>query len=116
MEKRIRHQYPEGWRAVNNDTVYSIICQYQQEFRGLAEYYQLAVNRYQLNRLKWVMERSLVATLAHKLRISISKVYDRYETPIETPEGPRKVLQVTVEREGGKKPLRARWSGITLTR
>jgi group II intron reverse transcriptase/maturase len=99
-----------------NDTVYSIICQYQQEFRGLAEYYQLAVNRYQLNRLKWVMERSLVATLAHKLRISISKVYDRYETTIETPDGPRKVLQVTVEREGGKKPLIARWGGISLAR
>jgi group II intron reverse transcriptase/maturase len=99
-----------------NDTVYSIICQYQQEFRGLAEYYQLAVNRYQLNRLKWVMERSLVATLAHKLRISISKVYHRYETTIETPDGPRKVLQVTVEREGGKKPLIARWGGISLAR
>jgi group II intron reverse transcriptase/maturase len=99
-----------------NDTVYSIISQYQQEFRGLADYYQLAVNRYQLNRLKWVMERSLVATLAHKLRISISKVYNRYETTIETPDGPRKVLQVTVEREGGKKPLIARWGGITLAR
>jgi len=99
-----------------NDTVYSIIAQYQQEFRGLAEYYQLAINRYQLNRLKWVMERSLVATLAHKLRISIAKVYDRYEATIETPDGPRKVLQVTVEREGGKKPLIARWGGISLAR
>ena len=100
----------------SNDTVYSIISQYQQEFRGLAEYYQLAVNRYQLNRLKWVMERSLVATLAQKLRVSISKIYDRYETTIETPDGPRKVLQVIVEREGGKKPLIARWGGISLAR
>ena len=99
-----------------NDTVYSIISQSQQEFRGLAEYYHLAVNRSQLNRLKWVMERSLVATLAHKLPISISKVYKRYETTIKTPDGPRKVLQVTVEREGGKKPLIARWGGITLAR
>lgn len=62
------------------------------------------------------MERSRVATLAHKLRISIAKVYNRYETTIETPDGPRKVLQVTVEREGGKKPLIARWGGITLAR
>ena len=111
-----KNDKPVQRKELTNDTVYSIICQYQQEFRGLAEYYQLAVNRYQLNRLKWVMERSLVATLAHKLRISISKVYDRYETPIETPDGPRKVLQVTVEREGGKKPLIARWGGITLAR
>lgn len=98
-----------------NDTVYSIIAQFQQEYRGLVEYYALAVNRYQLNRLKWVMERSLTSTLAHKLRISVSQVYDRYQTLMETPEGPRKVLQATVEREG-KKPLVARWGGISLAR
>ncbi len=62
------------------------------------------------------MERSLVSTLAHKLRISVSKVYKRYETIAETPDGPRKVLQVTVEREGGKKPLVAQWGGISLAR
>ncbi len=98
-----------------NDTVYSIIAQFQQEYRGLVEYYLLAVNCYQLNRLKWVMERSLTSTLAHKLRISVSQVYDRYQTLMETPDGPRKVLQVTVEREG-KKPLVARWGGISLAR
>ncbi len=99
------------------DTVYSIIAQFQQEYRGLVEYYQLAVNCYQLNRLKWVMERSLVSTLAHKLRISMSEVYGRYEeTTVETPDGPRKVLQVTVERGEGKKPLVARWGAISLAR
>jgi hypothetical protein len=92
------------------------MVQFQQEYRGLAEYYQLAVNRYQLNRLKWVMERSLVSTLAHKLCISISEVYDRYETIVETPDGPRKALQVTVERGEGKKPLVARWGGLSLAR
>jgi hypothetical protein len=107
---------PTHRKERTDDTVYSIISQYQQEFRGFAEYYQLAVNRYQLNRLKWVMERSLVATLAHKLRISVSKVYKRYETNAETPDGPRKVLQITVEREGGKKPLVAQWGGISLAR
>jgi Type II intron maturase len=104
---------PTHRKERTDDTVYSIISQYQQEFRGFAEYYQLAVNRYQLNRLKWVMERSLVAILAHKLRISVSKVYKRYETIAETPDGPRKVLEVIVEREGGKKPLVAQWGGIS---
>jgi group II intron reverse transcriptase/maturase len=107
---------PTHRKERTDDTVYSIISQYQQEFRGFAEYYQLAVNRYQLNRLKWVMERSLVATLAHKLRVSVSKAYKRYETIAETPDGPRKVLQTTVEREGGKKPLVAQWGGISLAR
>ncbi len=111
-----KHGKPVHRKERTDDTVYSIITQFQQEFRGVAEYYQLAVNRYQLNRLKWVMERSLVSTLAHKLRITVAKVYDRYETTIQTPEGLRKVLQVTVERKEGKKPLVARWGGITLAR
>jgi group II intron reverse transcriptase/maturase len=111
-----KHGKPVHRKERTDDTVYSIITQFQQEFRGFAEYYQLAVNRYQLNRLKWVMERSLVSTLAHKLRITVAKVYDRYETTIQTPEGLRKVLQVTVERKEGKKPLVARWGGITLAR
>ncbi len=99
-----------------NDTIYSIMAQFQQEYRGFVEYYQLAVNRYQLNRLKWVMERSLTGTLSRKLRMSISRVYRRYETTMETPDGPRKVLQATVERGEGKKPLIARWGGISLAR
>jgi hypothetical protein len=110
-----RHGKPVARKERTEDTPDSIITQYQQEYRGLAEYYQLAVNRYQLNRLKWVMERSLVATLAEKLRITVSQVYDRYETTMETPGGPRKVLQATVEREG-KRPLIARWGGVSLAR
>ncbi|BCL78840.1 hypothetical protein ccbrp13_70760 [Ktedonobacteria bacterium brp13] len=110
-----RHGKPVARKERSEDTCYSIIAQYQQEYRGLAQYYQLAVNRYQLNRLKWVMERSLVATLAEKLRITVSQIYDRYETMMETVDGPRKVLQVTVEREG-KRPLTAHWGGISLAR
>ena len=111
----LRQGKPNHRKERIDDTVYSIIAQYQQEFRGLAEYYQLAGNRYQLNRFKWVMERSLVATLARKLRITVSQVYDRYQTTIQTANGPRKGLEVTVAREG-KRPLIARWGGISLAR
>jgi hypothetical protein len=62
------------------------------------------------------MEHSLTKTLAHKLRISVPQVYKRYGTMLETPEGPRKGLQVVVERGEGKKPLIARWGGISLAR
>jgi hypothetical protein len=41
-----------------DDSVYTIIAQFQQEYRGLVEFYQLAINRSQLRRLKWVMECS----------------------------------------------------------
>jgi hypothetical protein len=41
------------------DTAFSIVAQFQAEFRGVAEYYKLAFNRHRLGRLKYVMERSL---------------------------------------------------------
>jgi hypothetical protein len=99
-----------------HDTPYSIVAQYQQEFRGLAEYYQLAFNLHRLNRLKWVTEQSLVKTLACKLRISVAQVYKRYQTMLQTETGPRVGLQVRVARGEGKKPLIANWGGITLQR
>jgi group II intron reverse transcriptase/maturase len=110
------HGNPIHRAELIHDSVFSIMAHYQQEFRGIVEYYRLAFNLHQLNRLKWVMERSLVQTLAHKLRISVSTVYRRYQTTLSTPNGPRAGLQVTVERGEGQKPLVAHWGGISLSR
>jgi hypothetical protein len=96
-----------------NDAVFSIVARYQTEWRGVAQYYQLAQNRYRLNRVRWTMERSLIKTLACKLRISGATVRQQHRAVILTKDGPRKVLQVTVEREG-KAPLVAQWGGISL--
>lgn len=97
-----------------DDSVFSIITQYQQEFRGIVEYYRLAYNlSTRFSRLRWVMETSLTKTLAHKLRISVNEVYKRFQTTIQTESGPRKVLRVEIQREG-KKPLVAQWGGISL--
>ena len=112
----LRHGQPIHRPELLNDTPFSIVAQYQQEYRGIVEYYRLALNLHQLNRLKWVMERSLVQTLAHKLRVSVSEVYRRYQRTIPTDQGPRVGLQVTVERAEGKRPLIARWGGISLSR
>ena len=100
----------------SRDSVLSIVARYQNEYRGLVQYYQYASNLHKFDRLKWVMETSLTKTLAMKLRISVRKVYRRYKTTIQTDQGPRKVLQVTVERGGGKTPKVARWGGISLVR
>jgi hypothetical protein len=101
-------------RTVNSD--FSIVAQYQAEFRGIAGYYQLAFNRHRLGRLKHVMERSLVKTLARKYRVRVSKVYRRYRTVLRTDQGPRRGLQVTVQRDEGRTPLVAQWGGISLAR
>lgn len=96
-----------------HDTEFTIVYQYQQVYRGIVQYYQLAFNLHQLDKLKWVMEQSLTKTLARKLQVSVPKVYDRFGTQIKTEEGIYKVLRVIVERRD-KKPLIAQWGGIPL--
>jgi group II intron reverse transcriptase/maturase len=99
-----------------HDTDFQIVTRYQAEFRGIAEYYQLAYNRHRLGLLRWVMERSLTKTLGHKHKISVNKVWRRYRATWQTAAGPRRGLQVTVDRGAGKKPLVARWGGVSLAR
>jgi len=97
------------------DSAFDTMVAYQQEYRGVVEYYRMAYNLHRFDRLKWIMEQSLAKTLAAKLRISVSQVFKRYGTIIQTPNGPYKGLEVIVEREG-KRPLVARWGGISLKR
>ena len=99
-----------------HDSNFRIVARYQAEFRGIAEYYQLAYNRHRLGSLRYVMERSMTKTLGHKNKLSVSKVWNRYRATWQTAAGPRRGLQVTVERGAGKKPLVARWGGISLAR
>ena len=101
-------------RIVNTD--FSIVTQFQAEFRGVAEYYRLAFNRHRLGQLKYVMERSLTKTLARKYRIRVAQVYRRYRAVLATEHGPRRGLQVTVHRDGGRAPLVAQWGGVSLAR
>ena len=107
---------PAAILSRTHDPDFQIVTRYQGEFRGIAEYYQLAYNRHRLGLLRWVMERSLTKTLGHKSKISVSKVWRRYRATWQTPAGPRRGLQVTIERGDGKKPLVARWGGVSLAR
>ena len=54
------------------ERVFTIFSMYQAEYLGLVEYYRMAHDLSQiLPRLKWDMERSLIKTLAAKLRIAV---------------------------------------------
>jgi group II intron reverse transcriptase/maturase len=111
-----RHGKPIHRPELIHDSALSIVAQFQQIYRGIVEYYRLAYNLHQLNRLRWFMERSLTQTLARKHRITVRVVYHRYRTIIDTDKGPHPVLQVTVKRNAEQKPLVARWGGISLAR
>ena len=99
-----------------NESPYTLIATYQAEYRGLVEYYRLAHNLATLSKLKWIMQTSLLKTLAAKLHLTVNQAAKKYGTTLHTPEGPRKVLQVVVERKDGRKPLVAQWGGISLKR
>jgi group II intron reverse transcriptase/maturase len=113
------NRYRKGGKATHraellNESDYTIIATYQLEYRGIVEYYRLAYNLHTLQLLKWIMETSLTKTLASKHKISVKKVYKKYQTELEVEGRKYKVLQATVLREG-KKPLVATWGGIPLT-
>lgn len=99
-----------------NEDAYTIIRTYGAEYRGIVQYYLLAGDVWRLDRLHWIMVTSLLKTLAAKHRSSVSKMARKYQATIETPHGPRRCLQVTVDRGAGRKPLVARFGGIPLKR
>jgi len=93
---------------------YEIVTMYQSQLRGYVQYYALAQNCVSLHLLKYVMETSLLKTLANKHKTSMVKVKKQYATTRRTVNGLRKALAVTVPREG-KKPLVAYFGGISLS-
>jgi group II intron reverse transcriptase/maturase len=99
-----------------HDDDFTIVAQYGSEYRGLVQYYLLAQDVFRLASLRWVMETSMLKTLAAKHKSSVTKMARKYKATIETPDGPRTGFQVTVQRDRGRKPLIARFGGIPLKR
>ena len=97
------------------DEDFSIVATYGSEYRGYVQYYLLAQDVHRLGRLRWVMETSMLKTLAAKHSSTVTKMARKYKTRIATDDGPRVCFQVTVPREG-RKPLVARFGGIPLKR
>ena len=96
------------------DSDYSIVAQYHQEYRGMVQYYLLAQNVSYLYRLHWVMRLSLLKTLANKHKMSTTAIAEKYQATTQAPDGTTlKCLEVKVEREG-KKTLIAHFGGIQL--
>jgi hypothetical protein len=111
----MRKGKPHHRAELLNDDDFSIIAQYQSEYRGFAQYYLLAQNVSWLWKLHWIMRMSLLKTLAHKHKRSVTKMVRKYRAMTETPYGQMKCLEKVVVREG-KKPLVARFGGIPLRR
>lgn len=105
---------PERRTRLMNVDDYTIVSIYGAEYRGVVQYYLMASDVYRLNRLNWVMETSMLKTLAGKHSSTVTKTAAKYKAKVETPYGPRTCFQATVERGDNRKPLVARYGGIPL--
>jgi hypothetical protein len=99
-----------------HDEDFTIVAKYGSEYRGFVQYYLLAQDVYRLELLRWVMETSMLKTLAGKHKSTVRKMARRYKASIDTLGGRRSCFQVTVQRDKGRKPLVARFGGIPLKR
>lgn len=89
-----------------------IIAVYQQRFRGIAEYYKYAVDRYRLGKLKYVMEVALTKTLANKFKSSVSGIYRKYSGTQTVNDYTYKTLQVEIPTKKGTRCIY--WGAIPL--
>src|SRR6266540_1171447 len=112
----LRKGSPAQRGSLLHDDDFTIVAKYQAEYAGLVQYYLLAQDVFRLGALHWIMETSLLKTLAGKHRSTVTRMARRYKATIQTSDGPRVCLQVIVERDGGRKPLVARFGGIPLRR
>jgi len=115
LKPYMKNEKPVHRAMALNDDAFSIISQYQAEYRGLVGYYRKAINLNAFAKLRWVMEVSLTKTLAAKMKISVPSVYRRYAATIVTKDGVYKGLRISVQREG-RPPLVATWGGVNLKR
>jgi len=119
IEEKIERYCKEGKPVARleliDDSDLAIVARYGQEFRGYAQYYAYARNRFWLNRLQWYMHVSLLKTLAGKHNSSVQRMAKRFAGKAITENGVMKCLSVTVERKD-RKPLYAQFAGISLKR
>ena len=107
---------PAAQTALHNLDDDTIVAAYGAQYRGIVQYYLHAGDVHRLDRLRWVMETSLLKTLAAKHHSSVTTMAARYKAKIETPHGLRTCFEAVRRREHNQRPLVARFGGIPLTR
>jgi group II intron reverse transcriptase/maturase len=101
--------------AMQNLDDYDIVKIYGAEFRGIVQYYLLAVDVWRLAALQWDAQTSMLKTLAAKHQSTVVKMAAKHRAKISTPHGLRTCYEARIERSG-KQPLVARFGGIPLKR
>nr|WP_274383906.1 group II intron reverse transcriptase/maturase [Saccharothrix deserti] len=111
----LRRGKPAKQPALNNGSDHTIVATFGAVYRGIVQYYLLAGDVHRLHRLRWVMETSMLKTLAGKHRSSMSEMAAKHKTKIQTPHGPRTCFEARIERNC-RQPLVARFGETPLHR
>ena len=114
IAKYMRNGKPIHRAELRNGSDFSIVETYGSELRGLAQYYAFAKNRSWLHHLQWVMEVSMLKTLAHIHKSTVRKMARRFRAEVYHQGARRRCMEVKLERPN-KEPLIARFAGIRLT-
>lgn len=102
-------------RELSNDD-FSIVTYYGAVYRGIANYYCMAHDRgKKIGHLKYILETSMLKTLANKHKTSVTMEAKKHKVWLETPRGKMVAFQAHVYRTG-KKPLTATFGGFSLAR
>ena len=91
----------------------AIVDRYGREFQGYVEFYSHARNLTKLQHVRWVMQNSMLKTLARKHKSTVLRMANRYADTTMTKDGPIKCFTATVKSED-KPPLRAQFGGLSL--
>ena len=97
-------------------SVFDIIKIFQSRYRGLHQYYKFARNQEILNDLKYVMETSLVKTIANKLQITVKQVYKKYKSTKEVDGFTYKILSEIITNNKTGKSYQAYFGALPLKR
>jgi hypothetical protein len=111
----LRRGKPAKQAGLTNGSDYTIVATFGAIYRGIVQYYLPAGDVYRLHRLRWVMETSMLKTLAGKHRSSVSKMAAKHKAKTQTPHGMRTCFEARIERNG-RQPLVARFGDIPLRR
>lgn len=87
-----------------NYPIEEIIQLFQSRYRRLCQYYKLARNKQKLNYVKYVLETSLVKSLANKLKSTATKIYKKFSCNMIINGKSCKVLAHTyLDKKGNKR-------------
>ena len=108
-------QHGKPWHRprLQNLDDYDIVRVYGAEYRGVVNYYLLALDVWRLHTLHWHAQTSMLKSLAAKHKSTVTKMAARHQAKVTTDDGPRTCFEARRKREG-KPDLVARFGGIIL--